>query len=133
MIDSGQKEIAKEYKIHRKVLFNSERKRMSILFTDPDDNTIKLYIKGADSIIKDRLSSRFIDEKTMDCTNDFLARSSVIGLRTLLMAMRVIDKQEFDDIMDKIQRAESDVGNAAKKLEAIFDEFERELVLIGAT
>jgi magnesium-transporting ATPase (P-type) len=35
--------------------FNSDRKRMSILIRDPEDKKIKLYTKGADSIIKSRL------------------------------------------------------------------------------
>jgi magnesium-transporting ATPase (P-type) len=35
--------------------FSSDRKRMSIVIKDPKDNHYKLYIKGADSIIKDRL------------------------------------------------------------------------------
>ena len=66
---------------------------MSILLTDPIDGKIKLYTKGADSIIKDRLSKN-IDLKTMDAIDDFLARSSVKGLRTLLLSMRIIDKNE---------------------------------------
>ena len=130
---SNEEAITKEYKIHRKVLFDSERKRMSILFTDPDDGKIKMFIKGADSIIKERLSKKFIDGKTMDHIDNFLARSSVIGLRTLLMAMRVIDDQEFSEIMKKIKEAESDVKNSEKRLAALFNEFERELVLIGST
>lgn len=35
--------------------FNSDRKRMSILLRDPDDGLYKLYCKGADSIIIERL------------------------------------------------------------------------------
>ena len=35
--------------------FTSDRKRMSILFRDPNDGKTKLYIKGADSIILDRV------------------------------------------------------------------------------
>jgi magnesium-transporting ATPase (P-type) len=35
--------------------FNSDRKRMSVLLKDPIDGKIKLLIKGADSIIMDRL------------------------------------------------------------------------------
>jgi len=35
--------------------FNSDRKRMSILLKDPNDGRIKLYTKGADSIVKSRL------------------------------------------------------------------------------
>lgn len=35
--------------------FNSDRKRMSALVRDPEDNLIKLYMKGADSIVMSRL------------------------------------------------------------------------------
>ena len=35
--------------------FDSNRKRMSVLVKDPYDGKIKLFIKGADSIIKERL------------------------------------------------------------------------------
>lgn len=35
--------------------FNSDRKRMSVLVRDPDDGLVKLYVKGADSTIVDRL------------------------------------------------------------------------------
>ena len=38
--------------------FNSDRKRMSILVKDPTDYKIKLFIKGADSIIKSRLDTK---------------------------------------------------------------------------
>lgn len=102
-MSGSEDETTKEYKIHRKVLFDSERKRMSILFTDPDDGKTKLFIKGADSIIKERLSKKFVDQKVMDHIDNFLARSSVIGLRTLLMAMRVIDDEEFRDITKRIK------------------------------
>lgn len=44
-----------EYKVYRKMEFNSDRKRMSILLKDPVDGKIKLLIKGADSIIMERL------------------------------------------------------------------------------
>ena len=43
------------YQIYRKMDFNSDRKRMSLLLKDPMDGKIKLLIKGADSIIMERL------------------------------------------------------------------------------
>ena len=49
------KEEEKTYHVYRKMDFNSDRKRMSVLLLDPVDNKIKLLIKGADSIIKSRL------------------------------------------------------------------------------
>ena len=44
-----------EYKVYERMLFNSDRKRMSILIKDPKDGLYKLYTKGADSIILARL------------------------------------------------------------------------------
>jgi len=44
-----------KFKLERLMEFNSDRKRMSALVFDPEDNTYKLYTKGADSIIKARL------------------------------------------------------------------------------
>ena len=39
------------FEVFRKMDFNSDRKRMSVLLRDPTDGKIKLLIKGADSII----------------------------------------------------------------------------------
>ena len=38
--------------------FNSDRKRMSIIVKDPADGHVKMFTKGADSIIKSRLDVR---------------------------------------------------------------------------
>lgn len=53
-------------------------------------NMIKLYTKGADSIIKARLAS---DSKLN--LDDELNRFAKIGLRTLLVGMRLISDQEY--------------------------------------
>ena len=47
--------IEHEFEVFCKMQFNSDRKRMAILLRDPIDHKIKLYIKGADSVIKSRL------------------------------------------------------------------------------
>jgi magnesium-transporting ATPase (P-type) len=47
--------VDREYEVFKIIGFNSDRKRMSIIVRDPDDGLIKLYCKGADSIIIDRL------------------------------------------------------------------------------
>jgi len=125
--------IDKTYDVHRRMEFNSDRKRMSVLLTDPDDGKIKLYIKGADSIIKARLSKEQLDDKTMESIDDFLARSSVRGLRTLLLAVRILDKEEFNQILNEFADAEDDIMNRDKLLQEVYDKYERELVLLGAT
>ena len=43
--------------------FNSDRKRMSILVKDISDGYYKLYTKGADNIIKERLNEIYFTGK----------------------------------------------------------------------
>lgn len=47
--------------------FNSDRKRMSILVQDPKDEQYYVYVKGADSIIEERLDAELNEE-----TKEFL-------------------------------------------------------------
>lgn len=68
--------------------FNSDRKRMSIVIRD--QGVIKMYSKGADSIIKNRLA----EDQSFDL-DDYLYKFSVIGLRTLVVAMRIVSESEY--------------------------------------
>ena len=77
--------------------FNSDRKRMSIIVKDPVDGHIKMFTKGADSIIKARLDNNQLDKRMWSDIDTFLNKASAKGLRTLLMAMRVIDPDEFKE------------------------------------
>ena len=69
----------------------------------------------------------------MDAIDDFLYDASVKGYRTLLMAMRVLEKKEVDDFIARCEKAELNITTRDKALAKIYDEFERDLVLIGAT
>lgn len=55
-----------------------------------DNGVIKMYVKGADSIVQRRLAK----DQTFDL-DDELTKFSVIGLRTLMVAMRIISKEEY--------------------------------------
>jgi magnesium-transporting ATPase (P-type) len=54
-IQMAHENLVTDYEVYRKMDFNSDRKRMSVLLKDPMDGQYKLLIKGADSIIKSRL------------------------------------------------------------------------------
>lgn len=88
-----------EFEVFRRMEFNSDRKRMSIIVRDPDDGHYKLYCKGADSIIKERLEAEQINAELMETVDDFLTKASTKGFRTLLMAMRVLEKKEVDGFL----------------------------------
>ena len=61
IIMKSDKDGEQTYEVYRKMEFNSDRKRMSVLLRDPADGKIKLLIKGADSIIKARLDEQKLD------------------------------------------------------------------------
>ena len=112
--------------------FSSDRKRMSILIKDPQDETYKLYMKGADTIVKDRLAKE--QNKEIEATvDDFLKRCSQKGFRSLVMAMKVVSQEEVDEFNAKIAKAEEDLDNKNELLEEIYSDFEKEMVLIGAS
>ncbi len=49
-------------------------------------------------------------------TEVFLNKASMKGLRTLLMAMKVVDDQEFKEFSAQVAEAEKDVMNREKLL-----------------
>jgi P-type E1-E2 ATPase len=69
----------------------------------------------------------------MEQVDDFLTSASVKGFRTLLMAMKVLDEQEVKQFLNKCEEAERNLITREKSFQALYSEFERDLVLVGAT
>ena len=81
-----------QFTILRKIEFNSDRKRMSIVVKDHEDGFNKLYIKGADNIIKERLSTECY--MNIEPTTSFIHKASIKGYRTLLIGMKILSDEE---------------------------------------
>lgn len=64
--------------------FTSDRKRMSVVAKDLQTNTIKVFTKGADSVIENLLESTF--DFTLHRVLEFVEEYAEKGLRTLLLA-----------------------------------------------
>lgn len=110
--------------------FNSTRKRMSTILRFPD-GSIKLFCKGADSVILERLSkenNHFVDA-TVKHLEDFAAE----GLRTLCLAMRDIPEDEYAAWKLKYDEASTSMENRSEKLDAVAELIEKDLILLGAT
>ena len=109
--------------------FDSDRKRMSII--TEENGVYKLYIKGADSEIIQRLClsqpQPFL-EKTQKALDDF----SVSGLRTLVYAMKVLSKAEFESYWNKFNQAQIS-SDKQKQLAELSNFMDRNLFLMGCT
>lgn len=112
--------------------FNSDRKRASAIVRH--NGLIKLMIKGADSIIYDRLSQECDEnQKTLrENIKENLRIFSNKGFRTLCMAERIISEAEYSRIEQRIK----DLGNSNTKeegLQMLASDIETNLTLLGCT
>lgn len=89
-------------------------------------NMIKMYMKGADSIVKSRLAPE--NRLNLD---DELNRFSVIGLRTLLIGMRIISEAEYSQFKKNVESLP--LTNKEEALNELISNLEQNIYLIGAT
>jgi phospholipid-transporting ATPase len=92
--------------------FNSDRKRMTIIARMPNGK-VRLYIKGADSVIWPLISSYLYKKETMDNLEAYACH----GLRTLVLAYRDLSDLEYQKWNDAYLEAMQDI----KKKEARID------------
>ena len=119
-----------EYELLAVCEFNSTRKRMSTIFRCPDGK-IRIYCKGADTVILERLSK---DNAIVDATLQQLEDYATEGLRTLCLSMREIPEQEYLEWRQVWDKAATTVGgNRADELEKAAEIIEHSFTLLGAT
>lgn len=93
---------------------------------------MSLIILWLCSIIFDRLSKN--GKKYLEATSRHLNEYGEVGLRTLALAYRILDEQEYSDWNSEFQKAKTTVGpDREAMLEKASDSMERELILVGAT
>ncbi|XP_034443809.1 probable phospholipid-transporting ATPase IM [Hippoglossus hippoglossus] len=110
--------------------FNNVRKRMSVIVRNPQGQ-IKLYSKGADTVIFDRLDPS--SEDLMCTTSEHLSEFGGEGLRTLALAYKDLDEKEFEVWMEKLVFASTVIENREDQLAVLYEEIEQGLKLLGAT
>ncbi|PHH56118.1 putative phospholipid-transporting ATPase [Ceratocystis fimbriata CBS 114723] len=119
-----------EYELLAVCEFNSTRKRMSTIYRCPDGK-IRLYCKGADTVILERLND---NNPHVDITLHHLEEYATEGLRTLCLAVREIPEQEFAEWLQVFEAASTTVGgNRAEELDKAAEIIEKGLTLLGAT
>lgn len=118
------KETEKSFELLEVFPFTSDRKRMSVILKM--GSTIKMYTKGADSIVKGRLAS----DQTLNLDAE-LTKFSRIGLRTLLIAMRTLSESEYSSFRKAVEELPNENREAA--MDGLVSKLEQNLYLIGAT
>ncbi|XP_027147606.1 probable phospholipid-transporting ATPase IA isoform X2 [Larimichthys crocea] len=118
-----------KYELLHVLEFTSARKRMSVIMRTPSGK-IRLYCKGADTVIYDRLadSSRY-----KEITLKHLEQFATEGLRTLCFAVADVSESSYKQWLEIYHRASTSLQNRALKLEESYELIERNLQLLGAT
>nr|CAB3224702.1 phospholipid-transporting ATPase ID [Phallusia mammillata] len=122
---------AVEYKVLAILDFDNVRKRMSVIVQDPQGK-IMLMCKGADTVIYERLKED-TDEQFKAQTTEHLDEFAGTGLRTLCLAVKALDQNTFNVWKHAHDQASTALEDREDKLNAVYEEIERDLTLIGAT
>ncbi|XP_029431569.1 probable phospholipid-transporting ATPase IM isoform X2 [Rhinatrema bivittatum] len=110
--------------------FNNIRKRMSVIVRNPDGQ-IKLYSKGADTILLERL--HHCNEELASVTSDHLGEFAGEGLRTLALAYKDLDEDYFKGWLQLLHEASTALDRREERLSEIYEEIESDMMLLGAT
>ncbi|XP_057443138.1 putative phospholipid-transporting ATPase 9 [Lotus japonicus] len=124
-------EVERTYKLLNVLEFNSSRKRMSVIVKD-EEGRILLLCKGADSVMFERLAlnGREFEEKTLEHVREY----ADAGLRTLILAYRELDEEEYKEFDNMFSEVKNSVTIDRETLiEEVSDKIERNLILLGAT
>ncbi len=118
--------------------FDSVRKRMSVIVRTPG-NMIKLFCKGADKVIFERLQDLVPEEgtklqrKIRQDTKAHLDSFARQGLRTLCCAEAVIPNNVYEQWKKVYQDADTSMQNRKEKLSEAANLIEKNLLLLGAS
>ncbi|KAH0016405.1 aminophospholipid-translocating P4-type ATPase, partial [Aureobasidium melanogenum] len=121
----------RQYTVLNILEFNSSRKRMSAIVRMPNGKIV-LFCKGADSIIYSRLK-KGEQQGLRKTTADHLEMFAREGLRTLCIAQRELDEEEYQIWNKQHDIAAAAIQNREEKLEEVSDAIERDLTLLGGT
>lgn len=122
--------VKEKYEILTVLEFTSARKRMSVIVKDPAGK-IKLFCKGADTVIYERLDGTGRDHS--DIILQHLEHFATEGLRTLCCAVAELKKAEYEDWKQLYHKATISLQHREEKIEEAANLIERKLKLIGAT
>jgi len=130
----GKKEV---YELLAILDFNNVRKRMSVIVRQPPNGNIKLYCKGADSVIFEHLApiqqvSRQ-QARLRQMTQEHLEQFAGVGLRTLCLAKKELPVEVYEKWQQQFHQAVTSIENREEQVDRCYELIETDLELMGAT
>ncbi|KAI1905184.1 hypothetical protein AGOR_G00013520 [Albula goreensis] len=122
--------VQRKYELLAILDFNNVRKRMSVIVRNPEGR-LSLYCKGADTIVYERLHPSC--SKLMEVTTDHLNGFAGEGLRTLVLAYKDLEEDYFQGWKQRHHEASTALDNREDLLDDLYEEIEKDLLLLGAT
>ena len=106
--------------------FTSESKRMGIIVRDKSSGEILFYMKGADVVMSSIVQyNDWLMEEV-----DNMARE---GLRTLVVAKKILTEDQYADFEQRYQAAKLSVVNRAAQVAAVVESLQRDMKLLCVT
>lgn len=119
------------YEVLNVMEYSSERGCMSVIARSPD-GTVRLYCKGADTKVMKKLRIG-TDRELLERTNNDLHTFAKQGLRTLVIGSKMIPEKVYVDWDTRYQEASRLFDGRDQAMDALGNEIERDLELIGVT
>ncbi|KAM7410157.1 hypothetical protein PAMA_001550 [Pampus argenteus] len=122
--------VKRQYQLLALIDFTSKRRRMSVLVREPEGG-LKLYCKGADIVILERLQKDCPHQERTETALELFAQAC---LRTLCVAVRSVPEAAWEQWSKTLaQSATMATCDREAVLEKLYDQMERELQLLGVT
>ncbi|KAK5649128.1 hypothetical protein RI129_004020 [Pyrocoelia pectoralis] len=106
--------------------FTSETKRMGVIVKDLQSGEIVFYLKGADVVMSGIV--QYTDWLDEECGN--MARE---GLRTLVVARKVLSEEQYNDFESRYNAARMSVSDRVQRVSQVIESLEREMELLCIT
>ena len=127
-----------KYEVLDVLEFSSARRRMSVVVRDGDGGKLRLLTKGADSVMLKLLGSG--QEKLVAATEQIMEEHSNEGLRCLVIGARDLAAPTYLEWSARYRAALTNLSELEKKsrdepnaIDALMDEMEKDLTLLGST
>ncbi|XP_036374982.1 phospholipid-transporting ATPase IC [Megalops cyprinoides] len=119
----------RQYQLLALLDFTSQRRRMSVLVREPEGG-LKLYCKGADIVILERLQQNCIHRESTERALELFAQGC---LRTLCVAVRSVKEELWEEWSQVLSQVATATRYREDMLEQLYNNMESELTLLGVT